>query len=293
MLFSFPENLYVGFQESGLDTTNPPLAFITPYGTDKAFEKRKETVWNWCNNNTWQRTNQLPKIDPVILDNVELSGYTLDTVVERYSTSNKVFRINDPRGFQFEIYADNLADILLNGEVRNGRLIGKYIFARIGANNFLMRDDHPVNIERKNPSFNRPLKVGDMVSMSGGREKSKMLFCGMFYKAEFYIHRNLGKINETVMRITKSNKPVMVFYNVENIFGYTNLIDLIYIVNNTNKYRIISEGHATDVVTIGIGKILVNYLHGIILLETKKELDEFNPNKEKCEAAFGMKIDVF
>jgi len=290
MLFSFPEKLYVGFQEVGLNTSNPPLSFITPYGTDKAFEKRKETVWNWCND-VWGRTNQhpkIPKIDPVVLDNVELSGYTLDTVVERYTTSNKVFRITDPRGFQFEIYADNLADILLNGEISHGKLIGNYIFARSGANNFLMREDHPANIERTTPSFDRPLQVGDVVSMSGA-SKAKMLFCGMFYKIECIVHKDIYYTKtKTIMRATKSKKPVMVFYNM--IYG--RYLHAIHTVENTKKYSIISEGHpipSEDIVPIG--KMLVFNYAGLILLETKSESDNFNPTIAEYADLFGMKID--
>lgn len=285
MLFSFPEKLYIGLKESGLDTENPPLAFITPYGTDKAFEKRKETVWNWCNDD-WSA--KPPKIDPVVFDNVELSGYTLDKVVERYTTSNKVFRVNDPRGFQFEIYADNLADILLNGEISHGKLVGNYIFARSGANNFLMREDHPANIERTTPSFDRPLQVGDVVSMSGS-SKAKMLFCGMFYRVDCAAHKNYEKSKtETIMRMTKSKKPVMVFYNMV----YNRYIHAIHTVENTKKYSIISEGHplpSDDIVPIG--KMLVFNYSGLILLETKIESDNFNPTIAEYEALFGMKVD--
>ena len=147
MLFSFPEKLYVGYQGTSRDVSNPPLAFAVPYGTDAAFLKRKETVDSWSKNEYWQKNPSIPPpITPDILDNVPLEGYFFDRAVERYATSNKVFRITDPRGFQLEIQADNLADILLNGEVSRGMLMGHYIWARSGQHNFLMRDTHPAYI---------------------------------------------------------------------------------------------------------------------------------------------------
>ena len=43
----FPDKHYVGFQ-SRPSVDEVPLGFMTPFGTDKAFEQRKSTVDTWA-----------------------------------------------------------------------------------------------------------------------------------------------------------------------------------------------------------------------------------------------------
>jgi len=71
-------------------------------------------------------TVRLAARQPEIIDNIPLEGFSIDKTISRYSTSNKLWRINDPRGFPLEISTEKMFEILLNGEVKNGTIVGKY-----------------------------------------------------------------------------------------------------------------------------------------------------------------------
>jgi hypothetical protein len=65
---------------------------------------------------------------PKVIDNIPLSGFKIDQFISRSSTSNKVWRILDPRGFILEISTANMEDILMKGSIVKGELIGDYIW---------------------------------------------------------------------------------------------------------------------------------------------------------------------
>jgi hypothetical protein len=208
-VLNFPEKLYVGVQSrKPFCTTTYPLAFATPWGTDSAFRKRKETVDNWVG----QRfTQQVKWIDPVagiyekdanghavyeqidhgeyepeIINNVPIAGFSVDQAVERWSTSNKMFRINDPRGFQLEISADNLADLIINSTLDKGVIQEPLIWSKNGAKVFLTRLDHESYLQHLQPKVARAggsLKPGDVVRL--GVDKSRYVFLGEFHLLRF------------------------------------------------------------------------------------------------------------
>ena len=125
-----PEKYYVGFSRRD-PTDSHVLGFATPMDNTKAFEKRKETV------DRWRSKEQ----EPVEIENKPLPGYFFKAIVSRYSTSNKFFRVHDPRGFDLEISTDNMLHLLTTGIVMQGKLMGNYIWARRGAENWLLAED--------------------------------------------------------------------------------------------------------------------------------------------------------
>ena len=98
------------------------LAYVTYYEENAAFEKRKETGTSWAGR--YYRGKQEAPLDneAVICDNELLSGYKILTNKSRYSTSNVVWRILDPRGFIFEIYSGNMCNLLLESVINNGTI---------------------------------------------------------------------------------------------------------------------------------------------------------------------------
>lgn len=84
------------------------------------------TIWGW--DYITQKMANIPYHPkaPLILDNIPVSGYIVADTVTRSSTSNKFWRILDPRGFQLEISTDNMLDIITNSDIAHGQLIGKY-----------------------------------------------------------------------------------------------------------------------------------------------------------------------
>ena len=111
-----PEKHYITFSSGrGEDA---PLAFMTPYGTDSAAKKRMDTADRWAGG--WGQ--QKLSIEPKTVNNELLSGFKILTNVQRYSTSNVVWRILDPRGFELEISSGNMSMLLGLTTIENGTL---------------------------------------------------------------------------------------------------------------------------------------------------------------------------
>jgi len=115
------------------------FAFLHPHEPNKKGDaKRKQTQLNWAYSSyefkddiliqlsgswikdEWVTVPDPAKYQPRILSNDPLTGFEIFEVATRYSTSNKVFRVKDPRGFVTEITAKSLLGILLNGTIQNG-----------------------------------------------------------------------------------------------------------------------------------------------------------------------------
>lgn len=116
------DKMYVGFQRQRyLDSDEPRiLGFVVPYGETKAHKKRIETVNRWANN----------KEDCRVIDNKPMRGFKLKEVVSRHSTSNKFFRVLDPRGFELELSTDNVLDLILNSTFVKGEIIEECIWTQ-------------------------------------------------------------------------------------------------------------------------------------------------------------------
>lgn len=218
-LLNIPDQIYVGTKGGvPFDVQDPPLAFATQVSADAAFEKRKETVTTWMgprfihdyvkdadgnfvkDERGYNKTVRVDRgeMRGVVLDNVPLSGFTFEKSVSRWTTSNKWFAINDPRGFQLQISADNLGDILLNAAVSNGELLGEYVWAKDKQNIFLCRTSHESYQMKMNPSIDRKkLLIGDVVMI--GSDETEYVYLGAFYSMRFgttsrYVDKATGKI---------------------------------------------------------------------------------------------------
>lgn len=150
----------------------PGLGFLNVYEPGKvAFEKKKDTQLKWAykrqdyhhveivhvvENGVWVTkgvlltypvpyTGGVPPTrtsftevlanPPEIWDNVPAVGFKIAMSVSRYSTSNKLWRINDPRGVQFEISTQVFEGLInevtiIKGEIQepciwmgNGKLV--------------------------------------------------------------------------------------------------------------------------------------------------------------------------
>lgn len=109
------------------------LAFATHMSKDSGFKKRKETMVRWGGKNFTEHTYK----------NEFIKGFRFEKYVSRYTTSNKWFRIIDPRGFVLEISADNISDIISNTTIVKGELMDEFIWTRVDSTNYLTRKDHP------------------------------------------------------------------------------------------------------------------------------------------------------
>lgn len=142
MIKVYPKLWYV---KTTLEHKDKDLAYLCNYEENKAFEKRKETGVNWATGYyRWNHHKDAPKFpEGEIIDNDPLAGFEIVESVTRWSTSNKVIRIQDPRGFLCEITTGNLIALLKTANVINCVVTENCVWARDGGNNILL----PVNSE--------------------------------------------------------------------------------------------------------------------------------------------------
>lgn len=152
-----------------------PLAYMTYYEKGSAFEKRMKTGTSWATS-AYPKDKNYVEPSPEIIDNVPISGFKILGDVTRWSTSNKLFQIQDPRGFVVEVPSSNLTTLLLHTNIIKAEIQGDCIWGKDNdnANNILL----PVNskpyteviqkqLERKSKVFidRKELKVGDWVKV--------------------------------------------------------------------------------------------------------------------------------
>lgn len=182
------DRLYVGQKPQG--GNNPlPLAFLTPYEENAAGRKRMETVDRWAQdseytmvNGTWTKVPNTLK--SAIIDNVPLAGFSIAKSVRRDSSwngGNVVWRIEDPRGYEWEISSPNLAQILTQTGIAAGGVInGRCIIGRLAGANILVPEGtdlwdqmqadlvkREVKANQKNVTGYNP---GDMVKIKTGEK---------------------------------------------------------------------------------------------------------------------------
>lgn len=158
------DHVYTYKPNGDIDYSIPPkIVEITPLGFAqdytpqvKTFEKRKHTQDMWAygfykrkdtyiekDGKMWERRSRWDpdgkgghievltetlvdeKLQPRIIDNIPLDGFRITKSVSRYSTSNKLWRILDPRGFELEITSANLEELILNGVIVDGWISGQ------------------------------------------------------------------------------------------------------------------------------------------------------------------------
>jgi hypothetical protein len=153
---------------------------LTPDGNDAAAAKRKDTARQWAGGYWYGRKKEDdPEPKEYVFDNVPVEGFRIADTVSRWTTDNKWFRIHDPRGFMVEISAYNLTDIIDTGVIDHGKLLGSFVWARDGSQNYLVRGDHPEYLESIKPKEDYTPVPGDEIegtNVSG-------IYMGKFYMA--------------------------------------------------------------------------------------------------------------
>jgi hypothetical protein len=171
-----PEKHYVGYRWR----SEGVLGFITPFGVDAAGLKRMKTVDDW-------RDKKDGDLAPDVLDNVPMAGFRLVRNVSRYSTSNVVWRVMDPRGFELEISSSNMSMLLQTSDIHKGVIQTECVWARGGGNgNVLVSVDSEVykdavrltDLKSKKVSL-RDVKLGSTVIL---QNRTK---CDYFGKVHF------------------------------------------------------------------------------------------------------------
>jgi hypothetical protein len=136
----FPKAHYLGYIGRP-EQDDLPLAFMTEDGTDKASEKRKNSVDAWVNGNSYSRDGEKKIATFRSYENKPLVGFRLGRSIRRYSSwgsGNVKWRIEDPRGFELEISSPNMAQIAAACVLKNGEILDECIWARLKGDNVLV-----------------------------------------------------------------------------------------------------------------------------------------------------------
>ena|GEM_PF-3759231 len=172
------------------------LAYMTYWENNEAFRKRKETGTSWARNEKYNYQTREYEGEEVgegeIIDNTPVKGVYIGSSVSRWSTSNKLFRVKDPRGFTVEVPTDNISTLLHLTTVINGLIQEECVWAREGNNHILL----PVNSE---PYLET---IGKMDLISNGLIKLSDLKSGdavkLFEDESKYVYLGKGKVTWTI-----------------------------------------------------------------------------------------------
>lgn len=129
------------------------LAYMTYYEKNAACEKRQATGRSW---------GGIGGTEEATYDNSPQEGIKIAGSVSRWSTSNKLFRVEDPRGFTVEIPTSNLSALLQCTTVTNGVVMEPCVWGREGSNHILL----PVGSEPYLKSKADTKAVKEMVSFA-------------------------------------------------------------------------------------------------------------------------------
>lgn len=139
------DEFYVGFKNQHPNDSIIPLAFLTPFDTTAAFKKRKATVDSWAQGGgSWingKYVHHGQKLPPQNIKNEPFDGFKIAKSVKRmgWNGGNVVWRIEDPRGFEWEIPSSNLVQIIIQTGISAGGVInGRCMIGRLGSTNILI-----------------------------------------------------------------------------------------------------------------------------------------------------------
>ncbi|QGH73801.1 hypothetical protein [Vibrio phage vB_VhaM_VH-8] len=132
-------------------------------------KKMQDTGRSWAKKSDTDDTG-------VIIDNIPTKNIYVGCSVSRWSTSNKLFRVTDPRGFTIEIPTDNLATLLHHTTVIKGVIQEECVWGKEGNNHILLpvnSEPYKLSIEQQNILDNelvsvKDIKAGDWVKFFGG-----------------------------------------------------------------------------------------------------------------------------
>lgn len=143
----------------------------------KAFSKRKETGVHWAKRREYDY--EVEKYKPYVMpeellfDNTPINGFKVVGSVSRWSTSNKLIQIEDPRGFVVEIPTGNLTTLLKHTTITECEVMGECLWGREGSDHILIPVNSKVydkSLEQRQQHNNRisfaKLTVGQVVKFS-------------------------------------------------------------------------------------------------------------------------------
>ena len=165
------------------DTREDNLSYLCQYETTESGEVAANVKKMQATGRSWIRGENKDK-SGTIIDNTPTKNIYVGCSVSRWSTSNKLFRVTDPRGFTIEIPTDNLATLLHHTTVVKGVIQEECVWGKDGNNHILLpvnSEPYRLSREQQNVLDNKlisvkDIKVGDWVKFFG--DSHEYYFCG-------------------------------------------------------------------------------------------------------------------
>lgn len=157
------------------DAREDNLSYLCQYETTELGEVAANVKKMQATGRSWIRGENKDK-SGTIIDNTPTKNIYVGCSVSRWSTSNKLFRVTDPRGFTIEIPTDNLATLLHHTTVVKGVVQEECVWGKDGNNHILLpinSEPYRLSREQQNVLDNKlisvkDIKVGDWVKLFGG-----------------------------------------------------------------------------------------------------------------------------
>jgi hypothetical protein len=165
------------------DTREDNLSYLCQYETTESGEVAANVKKMQATGRGWIRGGNKDKSGNII-DNTPTKNIYVGCSVSRWSTSNKLFRVTDPRGFTIEIPTDNLATLLHHTTVVKGVIQEECVWGKDGISHILLpinSEPYRLSREQQNVLDNKlisvkDIKVGDWVKFFG--DSNEYYFCG-------------------------------------------------------------------------------------------------------------------
>ena len=156
------------------DTREDNLSYLCQYETTESGEVAANVKKMQATGRSWIRGENKDKSGNII-DNTPTKNIYVGCSVSRWSTSNKLFRVTDPRGFTIEIPTDNLATLLHHTTVVKGVVQEECVWGKDGISHILLpinSEPYRLSREQQNVLDNKlisvkDIKVGDWVKFFG------------------------------------------------------------------------------------------------------------------------------
>lgn len=175
-LINIPDRLYI--KRRGKE-----LAFMIPYADESSpkkdqasFKKRKETCDRWGDSR-----------DEMILDNKATTGFKITVPVVRYTTSNVVWRVLDPRGFELEIYTANMKEIIEECNIVKGEIMHPAFWSIDNGKAYLCVEgtkSHNQFKDLQKDDKTTDYKIGDIIEAKVDKKIKTVRYLGKFWYIE-------------------------------------------------------------------------------------------------------------
>jgi hypothetical protein len=229
------DKMWVCCQPTREELGDAPIAYLCQ--VDKGLKKRQTTGRYWATpHSVWdpKLKKSVPCKDKPIeweFENEWMIGFKILQSKSRYSTSNVVWRVLDPRGFQLEIYSGNMMQLMKHCTIEKGMIASECVWGREGGKNVLIprgselekkAGTHATRVANKLKA--REVEPGDIMHTINGNKR--VVYLGKLYEFQKTWDGSRKQGNSVEYRLV-AKKPKHVYANLkpDGTPDYSNLMN--------------------------------------------------------------------